>query len=153
MPGKAFMLFLTNPRVVSNLHKQDMSVIDQCHNINRCVKSERQNLKFLVFHCLKNNNGSRTVCVSHCDPESNAVICGLCCLHLSGLADATESDRYEHLDEIKQGRSDRDSSPCPTQPQSHAQTPARRRHMHRLPRWLGAENSNRRRGQRRCRST
>ena len=55
--------------------------------------------------------------------------------------------------EIRQGRSDQDSSPCPTQPQSHAQTPAASRHMHRLPRWLGAGSSNRRRGRRRCRST
>ncbi len=46
--------------------------------------------------------------------------------------------------EIRQGRSDRDSSPCPTQPRSHAQTPLSSRHMHRLPRWLGAGSSNRR---------
>ena len=70
-----------------------------------------------------------------------------------GLADATGDDRYEHLAEIRQGRSDQDSSPCPTQPQSHAQTPAASRHMHRLPRWLGAGSSNRKRGRRRHRST
>ena len=40
--------------------------------------------------------------------------------------------------EIMQGRSDRASSPCPTPPQSRAQTPAGSRHMHRLPRWPGA---------------
>jgi hypothetical protein len=57
------------------------------------------------------------------------------------------------LAEIRQGRSDQDSSPCPTPPQSHAQTPAASRHMHRLPRWRGAGSSNRRRGRRRCRST
>ena len=46
--------------------------------------------------------------------------------------------------EIKPGRSDRDPSPCPTHPQSHAQTPVARHHTRRLPRWLGAGSSNRR---------
>ena len=59
----------------------------------------------------------------------------------------------DHLTEIRLGRSDQDSSPCPTPPRSHAQTPAASRHMHRLPQWLGAGSSNRRRGRRRCRST
>ena len=72
------------------------------------------------------------------------------CKLVSTLLGVTRSD---HLAEIRQGRSDQDSSPCPTQPQSHAQTPAASRHMHRLPRWLGAGSSSRKRGRRRCRST
>ncbi len=63
------------------------------------------------------------------------------------------NDPMIHSADLDQGRSDQDSSPCPTQPQSHAQTPAAIRHMHRLPRWLEAGSSNQRRGRRRCRST
>ena len=60
---------------------------------------------------------------------------------------------HERPAEIRPGRSDRDSSPCPTPPQSPAQTSAAHRHRRRLPRWRGVGSSNRRRGQRRCRST
>src|SRR5438105_7517659 len=45
---------------------------------------------------------------------------------------------------IGQGRSDQDSSPWSTRPQSLSQTPPSRRHMHRLPRGLGAGSANRR---------
>ncbi len=46
--------------------------------------------------------------------------------------------------EIRPGRSDRGSSPCPRQPRSHAQTPPASCHMRRLPRSPGAGSSTRR---------
>src|SRR4029077_1943632 len=55
--------------------------------------------------------------------------------------------------EFRQGRSDQDSLPCSTQPRSPSQTPLSSRHMHRLPRLLGAGSSNRRGDRRACRST
>src|SRR5262249_10286049 len=61
--------------------------------------------------------------------------------------------RVALLTRSRKGRSGQDPSPSPTQPQSHAETPAASRRMRRLPRWRGAESSNRRRGRRRCRST
>jgi hypothetical protein len=60
---------------------------------------------------------------------------------------------WPRLTRPRHGRSGQDSSLCPTQPRSHAQTAAASRRMHRLPRWLGAANSNRRQGRRRRRST
>ena len=55
--------------------------------------------------------------------------------------------------ELRQGRSDRGSSPCSTQPRSPSRTPPSNRHMHRLPRGLGAGSWNRRRDRRQCPST
>ncbi len=63
------------------------------------------------------------------------------------------NDPMIHSADLDQGRSDQDSSPCPTQPQSHVQTPAASRHRRRLPRWLEAGSSNQRRGRRRCQCT
>ena len=71
----------------------------------------------------------------------------------SSPAGATAEVRSAHLAGIRQGRSDRDSSPCPTPPRSRARTPAASRHRRRLPRSLGAGSSNRRRGRPGCRST
>ena len=57
---------------------------------------------------------------------------------------AFEPSKEDLSAELRQGRSDQDSSPCPTLPQSHAQTPAASLHMRRLPRRPGAGSSNRR---------
>ena len=55
--------------------------------------------------------------------------------------------------EIRQGRSDRGSSPCSRPPQSLARTFAERHCIHRLPRWREAESSIRKQDRRRCLST
>ena len=61
--------------------------------------------------------------------------------------------RLNHSAAIRRGRSDRDSSPCPTPPRSLSQTSPSSPRMHRLPQALAAGSANRRSGRHGCRST